>query len=302
MGPQRSWLQEEKEKREYLSRFASNVVLTYRNEPKPANSDASVPPAQALPPLDPRLYPWPFALPQATPLSQPTGEVSRGGKGSAENTKPADPAEYRSKALQTDLNRSRGKDYRLFEGTIIECVLTNRLDGTFSGPVNCLVSYDVYSRDHNHLLIPRGSRVLGEVHPVETSGQQRLAVTFHRLIMPDGFSVNLDQFHGLDQVGETGLRDQVNHHYLQIFGASIAIGMIAGLAQSNTQYGTSTSATDAYRQGVASSLSQSSLHILDRFLNILPTFTIREGQRIKIYLQDDLTLPAYENHAMPDDI
>ena len=293
---QKSWVEQEKEKREYLSRFASNVALTYRNEPKPANGDVSVPPTPALPPMDPRLYPWPFGLPQGTPLPQPTGE------GSAKNLKPAAPAEHRSKAPQTDLNRSQGKDYRLFEGTIIECVLTNRLDGTFSGPVNCLVSYNVYSRDHNHLLIPRGSRVLGEVHPVETSGQQRLAVTFHRLIMPDGFSVNLDQFHGLDQVGETGLRDHVNHHYLQIFGASIAIGMIGGLAQSNTQYGASTSATDAYRQGVASSLSQSSLHILDRFLNILPTFTIREGQRIKIYLQDDLALPAYENHAMPDDI
>src|SRR4029077_16350154 len=117
-----------------------------------------------------------------------------------------------------------------------------------------------------------------------------------------GFSVNLDQFHGLDQIGETGLRDQVNHHYMQIFGASIAIGMIAGLAQSNTQYGSSISASDAYRQGVASSLAQSSMQVLDRFLNILPTFTIREGQRVKIYLAEDLTLPAYENHQMPDDI
>ena len=297
---QKSWVEQEKEKREYLSRFASNVALTYRNEPKPANADVAMPATPALPPIDPRL--WPLVLPQGTPLSQPTGEVSKEGEGSARNTKPADLAEHGSKTPRADLNRSRGKDYRLFEGTILETVLTNRLDGTFSGPVNCLVSYDVYSRDHNHLLIPRGSRVLGEVHPVESSGQQRLAVTFHRLIMPDGFSVNLDQFHGLDQVGETGLRDQVNHNYRQIFGASIAIGMIGGLAQSNTQYGTSISATDAYRQGVASSLSQSSLHILDRFLNILPTFTIREGQRIKIYLQDDLTLPAYENHAMPDDI
>jgi type IV secretion system protein VirB10 len=120
--------------------------------------------------------------------------------------------------------------------------------------------------------------------------------------MPDGFSVNLDQFRGLDQVGETGLRDQVNHHYLQIFGASIAIGMIAGLAQSNTSYGASVPATDVYRQGVASSLSQSSTHILDKFLNILPTFTIREGQRIKVYLAEDLTLPAYENHQIPGDI
>src|SRR3989442_1018806 len=235
--PQKSWIEQEKEKREYLSRFASNVALTYRNEPKPANGDVSVPPPPALPPMDPRL--WPLVLPQGMPLPQPTGEVSKGSKTSAENTKPADPAEHGSKAPQTDLNRSKGKDYRLFEGTIIETVLTNRLDGTFSGPVNCLVSYDVYSHDHNHLLIPRGSRVLGEVRPVETSGQQRLAVTFHRLIMPDGFSVNLDQFHGLDQVGETGLRDQVNHHYLQIFGPSIAIGMIAGLAQRTTRYGAS---------------------------------------------------------------
>ena len=38
--------------------------------------------------------------------------------------------------------------------------------------------------------------------------------TFHRLLMPDGYSVDLDQFHGLDQAGETGLKDKVNNHYL----------------------------------------------------------------------------------------
>ena len=64
----------------------------------------------------------------------------------------------------------------------------------------------------------------------------------------------------------------------------------------------SSSASDAYRQGVAASLSQSSLRILDRFLSVLPTVTIREGQRVKIYLADDLLLPAYENHRMPNEI
>src|SRR5437660_8568658 len=49
---QKSWVEQEKEKREYLSRFASNVALSYRKEPNPANSDASVPPAPALPPMD----------------------------------------------------------------------------------------------------------------------------------------------------------------------------------------------------------------------------------------------------------
>lgn len=287
---------EEKAKREYSSLFASNIVQTVRPDPKPASSVTAPPPVQGLPPIDPRLYPWSLAVPPGTQLSQAATDNS------AQNTKSVGQTLQTPKPSLPELNRSSGKDYRLFEGTILETVLTNRLDGTFSGPVDCLVSYDAYSHDHNHVLIPSGSRVLGDVHPVESGGQQRLAVTFHRLIMPDGFNVNLDQFHGLDQVGETGLRDQVNHHYLQIFGASIAIGMIAGLAQNNTQYGISEPATDVYRQGVATSLSQSSMHILDRFLNILPTFTIREGQRVKVYLQQDLALPAYENHDMSPDI
>ena len=291
-----SWVAQEKVKREYTSRFASNIAGSLRSDQKPANAEAPTPPVQASPAIDPRLYPWPPMLPPGTPVSQTPAENA------GETTKSNEQTAHTAKLILPDLNRSTGKDYRLFEGTVIESVLTNRLDGTFSGPVNCLISYNLYSHDHNHILIPAGSRVLGDVHPVDSSGQSRLAVTFHRLVMPDGFTVNLDQFRGLDQVGETGLRDQVNHHYLQIFGASIAIGMIAGLAQSNTQYGLSTSATDAYRQGVANSLSQSSMHALDRFLNILPTFTIREGQRIKIYLQQDLALPSYENHQMSPDI
>jgi type IV secretion system protein VirB10 len=201
-----------------------------------------------------------------------------------------------------DLTRAEGKKYRLFEGKVIETVLTNRLDSNLSGPANCMVTIPVYSHDRQHVLIPQGTRVLGEVRKVESFGEQRLACTFHRLIMPDGFSVSLDKLQGLNQIGETGLRDQLNHHYLQIFGVSLAIGAIAGLAQSNTQYGFGTSASDVYRQGVATSLSQSSLRILDRYLNVLPTYTIREGHRVDVYLSQDLLLPAYDQHEMPGDI
>jgi type IV secretion system protein VirB10 len=138
--------------------------------------------------------------------------------------------------------------------------------------------------------------LLGEAQKVDAFGQQRLAVSFHRLLLPNGISVSLDKFKGLNQIGETGLTDQVNHHYLEVFGVSLAIGAIAGFSQVNTGVGLDASATDAYRQGVAASLSQSSLRILDRYLNILPTFTIREGHRVKVYLSDDLFLAAYEEH------
>jgi type IV secretion system protein VirB10 len=127
-------------------------------------------------------------------------------------------------------------------------------------------------------------------------------MVFHRLIMPDGYWVDLDQFHGLDQAGETGLKDQVNNHYLEIFGASLALGVIAGAAEASTSSGYAASGSDIYRQGVASSLSQSGGRALDRFINIPPTVTIREGHRVKVYLTQDLLLPAYENHAVEGEI
>ncbi len=179
-------------------------------------------------------------------------------------------------------------------------MLVNRLDGEFTGPVKVMVTNPVYSQDRQHMLIPEGAFIFGDVQKVAGLGQKRLAVTFHRLLMPDGYSVDLDQFHGLDQAGSTGLKDNVNNHYVEIFGASIALGVIAGAAQSsNSNQGLYQSGSEAYKSGIASSLSQSSTNVLDCYINIPPTITIREGHRIKVYITQDMLLPAYENHDMP---
>ena len=77
----------------------------------------------------------------------------------------------------------------------------------------------------------------------------------------------------------------------------MAIGAIGGRSQAKTRYSLDESAAQAYQQGVASSLSQSALHILDRYLNVLPTITIREGYRIKVYLTNDLDLPAFAENG-----
>jgi type IV secretion system protein TrbI len=203
---------------------------------------------------------------------------------------------------EININAAQGQPYVMFEGTMIDTALVNRLDGEFSGPAKVMVTNPVYSQDRQHVLIPEGTFILGDVQKVSGFGQKRLALVFHRLIMPDGYSVDLDQFHGLDQIGETGLKDQINNHYLQIFGASIALGVIAGASEATTSSGYASSGTDAYRQGVAASLSQSGARALDRFINIPPTLTIREGHRVKVYLTQDLLLPAYENHTVPGDI
>jgi type IV secretion system protein VirB10 len=212
------------------------------------------------------------------------------------------PAQQRQQAAA---NRATGPTYKLFEGTLIETVLTNRLNSSFTGPVECMVTIDIWSHSRQHLLIPQGTKVLGEARRVTHIGQDRLAVVFHRLIMRDGYSVSLDNFTGLSQIGETGLSDKVNHHYVQMFGVSVALGAISGLAVRGANLGgigASQSSGDAFRQGFSQQLSQEGTQILDKYLNVLPTVTIREGIRVKVYLLDDLSLPAYDQHKMATDL
>jgi type IV secretion system protein VirB10 len=213
----------------------------------------------------------------------------------------AQPAEKR--ATEININSASGQPYVVYEGTILETVLMNRLDGDAVGPVKVMVTAPVYSHDHQHVLVPEGTVVLGEARKIGTAGfgqQRRIAVAFHRMIMPDGYSVDLDQFLGLNQIGETGLKDKINNHYLQIFGTSIALGLIGAAAEISNNGGQLTgNGIDAYKYGAAASVSQNATTILDRFISIPPTITIREGYRVKVYISQDMLLPAVENHTIP---
>jgi len=298
-------IQAERKRRAYVSLFASNLALSYRKAPlaAPAPEPGLAPAAPSLVPVGPdatqvtqllkEMQPNLVSNDTSTPARNDSAESIHGRKEEPKNPA-AVPAGSASAAA--------GKNYLLFEGTILETVLINRLDGGFSGPVECLLSTDVYSNDRQHLLIPAGSKLLGETKKVDTFGQTRLAVVFHRVLMPDGYSVNLDQFKGLNQIGDTGLRDQVNNHYLRIFGVSLAIGALGAVAEGGTAGSLTASGSDLMRQGFAQSTAQSSAQILDKFLNIMPTVTIREGHRVKVYLSGDLALPDYSNHKMPSDM
>jgi len=294
-------IQAERKKRAYLSLFSSNVALSYRKSPEssaPKELDTAATTQQAgdanaaqlaalLKPLAPPLMP----VASAPPVKDSAAESERKEVTRIPVAAPAGPPAA-----------AMGKTYVLFEGTTLETVLVNRLDGQMAGPIECLLSNDVYSHDRQHLLIPAGAKLLGETRKVENFGQNRLAVSFHRVIMPDGYSASLDHFQGLNQIGDVGLRDQVNNHYLRIFGTSLAIGAIGAVAEAGSAGTLTASGSDLMRQGFAHSTAQSSAQILDRFLNILPTVTIREGHRVKVYLSGDLALPDYSNHTMPSNL
>jgi type IV secretion system protein VirB10 len=184
--------------------------------------------------------------------------------------------------------------YRLDEGTILETVLLNRLDGGFSGPVITQVANDVYSRAGVELLIPKGSRLLGEAREVNGFDQRRLAILFHRLILPNGKAISLDKFRGLDQIGETGVVSKIDHHYLEIFGTSLALGAIGGLAQIGSYGSYGYDPATGFRVGVTERMGSSAEQVLAKFLNKYPTIQVLEGTRIQVILTNDLNLAAYE--------
>jgi len=233
---------------------------------------------------------------------QPTGVTAPRAASEQHSAGDQIPATEYKRPPEANIDNAVGQPYVIYEGLTLDTVLMNRLDGDAVGPVKVLVSNPVYSHDHQHVLIPEGTIVLGEARKIGSAGigqQRRIAVAFHRLLMPDGYSVDLDQFHGLDQIGEEGLKDQVNNHYVQIFGTSIALGVIAGASQiSQGGSNLTSSGPQSFTNGAASSVSQSATSILDHFIQIPPTITIREGHRVKVYFTQDLLLPAYENHRI----
>jgi type IV secretion system protein TrbI len=273
-------IEAERKRRAYVSLFSSNVALSYRKTP----ANPPIPTGETTPAVPVTLPSRPELLPPRFKEMQPASISSAPARSDAAETtrdrkeEPKNPAA----ASAASANAAAGKTYVLFEGTILETVLINRLDGSFAGPVECLLSTDVYSNDRQHLLVPAGSKLLGETRKVDTFGQTRLAVVFHRLLMPDGYSVSLDGFKGLNQIGDTGLRDQVNNHYLRIFGVSLAIGALGTVAEGGTSGALTANGGDLMRQGFAQSTAQSSAQILDKFLNVMPTVTIREGHRVKV--------------------
>src|SRR5438105_3239620 len=194
LSPERQeQLQLEQQERElaYKARFASNLafsqshgigsqstlMLTSQRQNKDwasqaANQDHGT--AGSATPTD---------LPQGTPISAwPTTNNSAQSQASITASKGPENQSTSKRPAEANVNSATGQPYVVYEGTLIETALMNRLDGDTSGPVKVVVTNPVYSHDHAHVLIPEGTVVLGESQKLGTYGvgqQRRVAVACH---------------------------------------------------------------------------------------------------------------------------
>lgn len=163
----------------------------------------------------------------------------------------------------------------IVQGTLVPAVLETAINSDLPGYARAFVSQDIRSFDNKTVLLPRGSRLIGQYKSGVAAGQTRAYVIWTRVIRPDGVSVELGS-PGTDIAGETGLPGKVNSHFFKRFGAAILLSVVGALGSSSNNGVIIASGTSA-----ASVAAQSNA-------NIPPTIRVSQGQPIKIFVARDL--------------
>jgi type IV secretion system protein VirB10 len=167
------------------------------------------------------------------------------------------------------------------QGYLIPAVLETGLDSTKAGYARAVVSRDVRGFDGKNVLIPRGSRLIGQAEAAIARGQKRAVITWTRLIRPDGMTISLDS-PAVDPAGRTGIAASVNTHFFARLGdallqSTFAIGQaLAGRAASGTVVVVGGNAATAGNQ------------LLPAATNYVPTLNVAPGKSISVFVAHDL--------------
>jgi type IV secretion system protein VirB10 len=255
--------------------------------PAPAPLVKAAPPQVVYAPQPaPLLAPPPAPLPQprtsaGAPLVIDSGAAAAGAPpgGRAQSVVVPGQAISRVRASTFD-NRST----TVPQGYLIPAVLETGFDSTRPGFARAVVSRDVRGFDGKHVLIPRGSRLIGDYRSEVGQAQRRAVITWTRLIRPDGMTIALDS-PAVDTLGSGGVPASVNTHFFQRLGDSLLqstfeIGRaLAGRAVTGPVVVLSGTATASAGQIVPST-------------NYVPTLKVRPGKSISVFVAHDLDFSA----------
>lgn len=178
-------------------------------------------------------------------------------------------------------------------GAVIAAALITGIRSDLPGQITAQVTENIYdSPTGKILLIPQGTRVVGQYDAGVGFGQRRVLLVWNRLIFPSGRSIVLERQPGADSEGYAGIEDGVDYHWGELFKAAALSTLLSVGAES----GSSSNQSDivrALRQGASNSASQTGQQIVQRQLNIAPTLTIRPGFPVRVIVTRDLVLEPY---------
>jgi len=187
--------------------------------------------------------------------------------------------------------------YTLRAGFIIPATLISGINSDLPGQIIGQVSQNVYdTATGKYLLLPQGSRLVGSYTSDVAYGQSRVMVAWQRIVFPDGKTLDIGAMPGSDEAGYSGFNDQVDNHYLRIFGSAILMsGITAGAAYSQdinhtTNVNAQPTAGSALSEALGQQLGNVTSQMISKNLNISPTLEIRPGFRFNVMCVKDLVM------------
>jgi type IV secretory pathway VirB10-like protein len=197
--------------------------------------------------------------------------------------------------------------YEVKAGTIIPAVLLTGVNSDLPGQLIAQVREPVFDTESGqYLLVPQGTRLIGLYDHQVAYGQERVLVTWKRVIFPNGLSLSLkDGMPGTDPAGAAGFSDQVNHHLVRVFGHALLLSVLSAGVQlsqipSFGQGFTGPTAGNVLGAAVGQELGQTSSELIRRGMNIPPTIEIRPGYVFNVMVTQDLVFPGpYDDTVRP---
>ena len=178
-------------------------------------------------------------------------------------------------------------------GTLIPSALITGINSDLPGEIIAQVTEPIFdSPTGNARLIPAGTKLLGRYDSLIGFGQDRAFIVWDRLLMPNGYSIELDGLNGTDKRGQAGVADRVDYHLARLAGAVLLSSflVVGGNAVENSDgNGFTSDIGDAAAQQAVDIGSR----IVDRQLDVQPTITIRPGWTMRVLVNKDIVLSPY---------
>jgi type IV secretion system protein TrbI len=204
-----------------------------------------------------------------------------------------------ARAAAPSMLQPAGSPFQLLAGTLIPAVLTSGINSDLPGQATALVRRNVYDTlTGQYLLVPQGSRLVGEYDSRVAFGQRRVLVAWHRLIFPDGRMLDLQGMPGADLAAAAGLHDKVNNHFVRTFGGAVLLAAIsAGVQLSQPDHtGGAFGAAPTPSQVAAAALGQELGRVAAehtrRSMDVRPTLEVRPGYGFNVEVTADLAFPG----------
>ena len=216
------------------------------------------------------------------------GSGDSSGADLASLLRPTAIASARAKVLPT-------QRFLLAKGAFIDCTLETAINSTLPGMTTCITASDTFSSDGTVVLLERGTKLIGETRGQVQQGTARVFVLWTEARTPTGIVVPLDS-PGTDELGRSGLPGQVNRHFWDRFGAAILISTLDGAVQAAVESASRGGGPIIYNPSPSESVITD---ILKSTVNIPPTVTKRNGDRIQVFVARDVDFRSvYELRAL----